>query len=253
MDFTLAFVLACVFVGLSKGGLIGPIGGTLALPLLVQATYNGAAITVQGATGVLLALLMIGDVFAIPAFWRAWDWRYLRYTLPAAVVGVALGTWVLVSLDSTTLKHILGVVTLLLIVYKVANTAMVRYLQQAAYAHRPWHGILTGVTSGIGSALANTGGPPMTAYMLLQKMSPRTFVGTQTLFFVIVNWIKVPGYVAGGVFNDLGMIGLAPLALLLIPLLVFGSRPIIHRVNHTVFDWLITGLLLWAAVSLLTV
>ncbi|NOG51424.1 MAG: hypothetical protein HND48_19875 [Chloroflexi bacterium] len=79
MDFTLAFVLACVFVGLSKGGLIGPIGGTLALPLLVQATYNGAAITVQGATGVLLALLMIGDVFAIPAFWRAWDWRYLRY------------------------------------------------------------------------------------------------------------------------------------------------------------------------------
>lgn len=252
MDFTLAFVLACILIGLSKGGLIGPIGGTLALPLLVQSSFDSSPITVKGATGVLLFMLMIGDVFAIPAYWRKWDSRFLWLTLPAAVLGVALGTWVLVSLDSQTLKRILAVLTLLVIAYKVFNATLVRYLRAAAYQHRNWHGYFAGLVSGLGSALSNTGGPPMTAYLLLQKQTPSAFVGTLTFFFLVVNWLKVPGYIAGGVFDDLYIVQGVWWALLLIPVVVIGCRPIIHRVNRDLFDWFITALLFWAALSLLS-
>lgn len=251
MDFTFAFIAACLLIGLSKGGLIGPIGGTVALPLLVQATYNGAPITVQTATGVLLVMLMIGDAFAIPAYWRKWDTQILWMILPAAVIGVALGTWVLVSLDSRTLKHVIGVLTLLIVAYKVFNAALVRYLRSAAYTHRNWHAYLAGLSSGLGSALANSGGPPITAYMLLQKRAPNVFVGTIAVFFLIINWLKVPGYIAGGVFDGLDMMADLWWALLLIPVAVIGCRPIIHRVNRDVFDWFITALLVWAALSLL--
>lgn len=251
MDFTLVFILACITVGLSKGGLIGPIGGTVALPLLVQAHYGDHLITVHEATGVLLVMLMIGDIFALPMYWREWDMRHIKLVLPASIIGILLGTWVLVSLDSRTLKHILGVLTLVIVGYKVFNEVMARYIQSAAYTHRNWHGYLAGLLSGMGSALANTGGPPITAYLLLQKQSPRAFVGTMTLFFLVVNWLKVPGYISGGVFDGLGMIGEVWWALLLIPLAVIGCRPIIHRVNRTVFDWFITALLVWAAIGLL--
>ena len=251
MDFTLAFIIACILIGLSKGGLIGPIGGTLALPLLVQTQFDGRPVSVQGAIGVLLVLLMIGDVFAIPAFWKQWDWRYLRVTLPAAILGIALGTWVLVNLDPRTLKHALGILTLIVIAYKVGSAALTRYLQSAAYQHYPWHGWLAGGLSGIGSALANTGGPPMTAYLLLQRLPPRTFVGTQAVFFLIVNWLKVPTYIAGGVFSEIHIIAGAWWALILIPLLVYASKLIVHRVNRTAFDWFITFLLAVSAVTLL--
>lgn len=251
MDLTFAVIAACILVGLSKGGLIGPVGGTLALPLLVQATYNDTPITVKGATGVLLVMLMIGDVFAVPVYWKKWDTRYLWLTVPASVVGVLLGTVVLVSLDSTTARHVLGIATLLIIAYKVFNVALVRYLRSAAYQHRNWHGYVAGLSSGIGSALANSGGPPMTAYMLLQRLEPSAFVGTLAVFFLIVNWLKVPGYLVSGVFDDMQMMAGLWWTLLLIPVAVLGCRPIIRRVNKDIFDWFITALLLWAALSLL--
>lgn len=251
MDFTLAFIVACILIGLSKGGLIGPIGGTLALPLLVQTRYDGQPVSVQGAIGVLLVLLMIGDLFAIPAFWKEWDWRYLRTTLPAAVLGIALGTWVLVNLDPRTLRHVLGFFALAVIVYKLGSEALAHYLQSAAYHHQAWHGWLAGSLSGIGSALANAGGPPMTAYLLLQHVPPRTFVGTQAVFFLIMNILKVPVYIAGGVFSELHIIEGAWPALILIPLMVYICKLIVHRVNRKVFDWLITFLLVVSAVTLL--
>ena len=91
-----------------------------------------------------------------------------------------------------------------------------------------------------------------TAYLLLQKQTPSAFVGTLTFFFLVVNWLKVPGYIAGGVFDDLYIVQGVWWALLLIPVVVIGCRPIIHRVNRDLFDWFITALLFWAALSLLS-
>jgi hypothetical protein len=75
-------------IGLAKGGL-GPVMGALATPLLSQ------VMPVSQAVATALPLLMMGDVFALRAYWRDWDMRYIRLLVPAAVLGVLAGTYLL--------------------------------------------------------------------------------------------------------------------------------------------------------------
>jgi uncharacterized membrane protein YfcA len=246
MDFTLAIVLSALLIGLSKGGLLGPFGGTLALPLMLSAVMDGEPLGVATGTAVLLPLLMLGDLFAVRLYWPDRDNRYLWLMLPAAVLGIVVGTLLLTSLPNLTLKRILGGFTLLAVIYRYASD----HLRQLAYHPRDSYGWVAGLISGFGSALANTGGPPITAYLMLERVTPRAFVGTQAVFFTVVNILKVPGYAAGGLF-DLGLLLRAWPALIIVPLCVFASRPFIYRVNRRVFDTILTIGLIYASLSLL--
>ena len=191
MDSPLLLIFIGIFIGLVKGGVTGPIGGAIILPLLSQ------TMSVPQAAGITLPLLIIGDIFAMRFYWREWDIRYLKLLLPAAVVGIVIGISLLVSLPDVWLRRILGVFTLAVIAYKFTSDS----LRKVEYQHRSWHGYLAGFTTGLTSALANVGGPPISAYLLLQKLEPTAFVGTLTLFFFIINLIKLPGFLGAGVID----------------------------------------------------
>lgn len=246
MDFTLAIVLSAVLIGLGKGGLIGPFGGTLALPLILAATVDGQPIGVAVGGALLLPLLILGDLFAVPMYWKDWDRRYLRLMLPPAIAGIVVGTVLLTTLPNITLKHILGIFTLLVVIYRLVSDRL-RSLQ---YESRPAYGWIAGFISGFGSALANTGGPPITAYLMLERVTPRVFVGTQAVFFAVVNLLKIPGYAQGGLFHPELLVRAWP-ALIIVPLCVIGSRPFIYRINRKVFDAILLTGLLYAAFVLL--
>ncbi len=190
MELYVILVIVAVLIGLSKGGL-GAVLVVLVTPLLTL------VMPVASAISLALPLLMIADVFALWFYWNTWDLRYVRLMLPAAVIGIVVGTYLLANLDNLTLRHILGIFTLIFVAYKIAD----HWLRSLDYQPRDWHGYLAGATSGLGSALANTGAPPFTAYMLLQDVSPQVFVGTTTLFFAIVNLIKLPGLILAGLMN----------------------------------------------------
>lgn len=59
-------------------------------------------------------------------------------------------------------------------------------------------GRLAGTGAGSTSALAHSGGPPVTMYLLLPRLHPVRFVATTVLVFIILNLIKVPGVRGGG-------------------------------------------------------
>lgn len=246
VDFTIAIVFSALLIGFGKGGLIGPFGGTLALPLILASTENGQPIGVAVGGALLLPLLILGDLFAVPMYWRDWDRRYIGLMLPAALAGILVGTYLLTSLPNHTLKHVLGIFTLLVVVYRFASDK----LKQIAYQPRPAYGWLAGLIAGFGSALANTGGPPITAYLMLERVSPRIFVGTQAVFFAVVNLLKIPGYAQGGLFHANLLIAAWP-ALLIVPLCVIISRPFIYRINRKVFDAILMVGLIYASLSLL--
>jgi uncharacterized membrane protein YfcA len=69
------------------------------------------------------------------------------------------------------------------------------------YQPRPYHGLVTGVISGITSTLVHGGGPPLSIYLLLQVLDPETFAATAAFFFFVLNWVKVPSYLAAGLFD----------------------------------------------------
>ncbi len=220
-------VSVCVIIGLSKGGL-GAALAVLCVPLL------SLVMPVTRAISLALPLLIFGDLFALWAFWRRWDSRLMSLLLLPAVIGILIGTYVLASLDEITLRRVMGSFVLTFVVYKLALEPRLR---QFHYSPRRWHGRLAGAVSGFGSALANVGGPPFTMYLLLQKdVSPVAFAGTATLFFAVVNLIKLPGLIAAQIF-DLNDLLSAAWALPLVPLGVWIGRWAVHRLNRRQFDF----------------
>jgi len=231
--------LAALLVGLAKGGLAGALGG-LIVPLL------STAMPVSQAAGLVLPMLMIGDVFALRAFWRQWDGRLLRLLLPAAVAGILAGVALLTSLPDVTLRRILGLLTLLAVAYKLGSDR----LRALRYTPRPWHGVLAGGTSGFASALANAGGPPITIYLLLQGITPLAFLGTNALFFAIVNAIKLPFFLGAGVIDTEQLLRTV-WTLPLIPVGVWLGKQLMTRIDRRAFEWLMLALLTYSGFSLL--
>lgn len=240
MDIIVIIAFVGFYIGLSKGGIGGPIAGAVILPALSQ------IMTVQQAVGITLPLLMVGDVFAMRAYWGKWDWRYVMLLIPSAIIGILIGTLMLANLSDIVLRRILGILTLVIVVYKLVSDS----LSQFTYVDRPWHGYVAGLTSGIGSALANSGGPPLTAYLLLQRVKPATFVATITLFFTIVNILKIPGYLIAGIIDVNGLLEIL-WTIPLIPLGVWVGYKTVNWINPRVFEWLMLSLLLIAALILL--
>lgn len=236
----LLIVAACLLIGLSKGGLGGPIPVTLTTPLL------SAVMPVSQAVSLVLPLLILADVFALWAYWRAWDMRYVRLMLPAAVLGVALGLLLLTTLPDLWLRRLLGLFTLVVIVYKIGSSRIARL----HYQPRGWHGQLAGGASGFASALANTGAPPFTAYMLLKNVTPVVFIANTTLLFAIVNAIKLPGILLMGVVDVAQIINVL-WVLPLIPPGIWLGRKFVDWVDPKVFEQLMIVLLTAASLALL--
>lgn len=244
MNNTLIIALSSLMIGLSKGGLGGPMPVALITPILSQ------VMPAPQAVGVALPLLMFADVFAVRMYWRKWDMQQIRLLLPMGILGIVAGTIVLAVLasrpDDILLRRIIGIFTLSVVIYKFTSDQ----LKSIHYQPHDWHGYLAGGAAGFGSALANIGAPPFTAYMLLQNVSPQIFIGTATLFFAIINALKLPGVLLAGVLDLQQLLSIA-WSIPLIPLGVWLGRWLIERINPRAFEWSLVGLLLWASAVLL--
>ncbi len=233
--------LAAFLTGLSKGGLGGMLGALVtALLALVMPLDQAVALA--------LPILMFGDVFAVAAHWRRWERRIIFLLLPGALIGVALGTYVLTNVPATVLRRALGVLIILFISYRLMER---RILTSLRYSPRPWHGLAAGGLSAFGSTLANAGGPPISIYLLLQDLAPAVFAATAALYFAVLNWVKVPYYYYAGIFHLellLRTIWLAPL----VPLGVWIGRQAVQKVDKARFEWVVLALLTISALLLLT-
>lgn len=233
--------LAAFLVGLSKGGLGGMLGA-LITPMM------SLVMPLEQAIALMLPILMFGDLFAITAHWRRWDQRLIWVLLPGALVGVTLGTFVITSVSPTVLRRLLGVLVLVIVIYRILEQRIIGTLQ---YQPRRWHGILAGTVSGFTSSLAHAGGPPISIYLLMQDLEPKAFVGTSVLFFTCLNLIKLPYYYFAGLFDietQLRLIWLAPF----VPLGVWVGKRFVERIDKRLFERIIVFFLLISAIFLLT-
>lgn len=238
---SLMFALVALLIGFSKGGLGGPIPISLTTPLL------SLVIPISQAVGVVLPLLIFADVFALYFYWQKWDMRYIRLMLPVAVLGIVMGSWLLAALPDVFLKKLIGGFTLTAVLYKLA----VDHLNSLQYTPRRWHGFFAGWAAGLGSSLANAGSPPFTAYLLLQTdVTPVSFIGTTTLFFAILNVLKVPGFLSAGVM-DIPLILSIAWVIPIIPFGVWLGRWILQRMVAKQFEYLMLALLFLMSLALL--
>jgi uncharacterized protein len=238
-DYT-TLAAAALLIGLSKGGIGGPLPTMLATLMLSQRA------SVATAVALAVPLLMVGDAFALYTYWGTWDRRHARALIPGGAVGVGIGLFLLRGLPDRSLRVGLGVAGLVVTGYKIFS----HWRGREHHQHRAWHGPLAGLLSGAASAMLNAGGPPITSYLLLQPITPTVFMGTNTLFFALINLLKLPGSLAAGVVEPSALAW----SLLFCPLVAIGvylGRYVIARIHPDVFDHIMTAILVIACVWLI--
>ncbi len=232
--------IAAFIIGLAKGGLAGTLG-TMATPLMAL------VIPPDQVVGLVLPMLMFTDVFAVAAHWRKWESRLVWVLLPGAVVGVTIGTYFIRNAPTEVLRKVLGVIVLLIAIYKLLEHWVVK---AAKYEGKTWHGVLAGTVAGFTSSLAHAGGPPIAIFLLLQDITPQVFVATSALFFALLNWVKVPYYAYSGLFN-FAMLWDVIWLLPILPLGVWVGKWVSTRIDKVLFERVITVLLAITALMLI--
>jgi len=227
-----------LLIGVSKGGLGGL--GVLLTPLLAL------VLPVASAVGVLLPMLMVGDVFALSMYWKEWDSDLVKRMLPAGIVGAIAGTFLLSWLPPDGLRIILGCFVLMVVIYKWVSDR----IQTIRYEARPWHGPLAGLLAGLASGMFNSGGPPFNSYLLLRKVNARPFIATSAIYFAVLNLVKMPGFLYTGVL-DLSLLLSLWWVFLFIPLGIWVARVTLTRVSPLLFERIIIILLIFSSLWLL--
>lgn len=236
----LVFSLACFLIGLSKGGLGGSLGG-LVTPLMAL------VMPINLALGMMLPVLMVGDIFAVGMHWRGWNSKLVWVLLAGGVVGVSIGTFLITNASPVLLRKALAILVFIFVLYRLFE-AKIR--QEMHYKGQTWHGVVAGSVAGFTSTLAHAGGPPVVIYLLMQDLKPPVFVATSAIFIATLNWIKLPFYISAGLMDFRAYLYLA-FCLPMIPLGVWAGKRMVHRIDKGLFEKIVTfllfisGLLLW--------
>jgi hypothetical protein len=212
IGFWLAAIAAAVLVGMSKGGV--PVVGMLAVP--VMALVMNPIL----AAGLLLPVFVVSDLFGLWAYRRAWDGRVLAITLPGALAGIGIG-WATASLVPE------AAVTLLVGVIGLAFAAGILLRGQGATEPRQARvvpGLVWGGLAGFTSFVSHAGAPPWQVYTLPLGLTKAVFAGTTTVFFAVVNAVKLVPYHALGQLHPGNLAVAAVLALPAVAAVFLGVR-----------------------------
>ncbi len=184
---------AVVLVGLGKGGFRGL--GLLSLPLMAL------VISPVRAGAIMLPILIVQDSVALWAYRRQWDGRNLLILLPSAAVGVVLGYLLAEYVSDAGVALAVGLLAVGFAVRQLffGGNAPPALRDRPAGVAAGWvWGILTGFTS----MISNAGGPTFQVNVMPQRLPRDIFVGTGCVFFAVLNWIKVPPFIALGQFTS---------------------------------------------------
>ncbi len=198
-------VPAFLLVGISKGG-FGMGIGAIALPMLAL------MVPVPQAAAIMLPLLIAMDAIGLFMYRGRWHGANMRILLPGGLLGTLLGYFSFRHLGEGWIRIIIGTVGT---IYPLQAWLRARFAAPAP-AKASWpKGVFWSSVSGLTSFIANAGGPPLSVYLLPQRLDKTLFTGTTIYFFAVINWAKVVPFWALGQFapqNVLTALVLLPLA-----------------------------------------
>ncbi len=201
-----AAIAAVILIGLSKGGFSGL--SALAMPLLTL------TISPVRAAAILLPIMIAQDWVSVWAFRRDFNARNLAILIPSALIGVGLGWALAAHVSDAVVQLAVGLISVGFVLFMLARR---RLQTDKPAAAKVGPGVLWGSLAGFTSMVSHAGGPPFMVYVMPQRLSPRVFAGTGTMFFASVNLLKVPPYLMLGQFSRENLIAsaiLLPVAIL---------------------------------------
>lgn len=223
LEFYLVAAAAVLLTGVSKSGFAGGLG-VLAVPMMSLFHAPQVAVTI------MMPILLIMDCANIWKYRASWSRNIVWSMLPGAFLGLALGALTFQWMNPSFLKLAVGAMALLFAV----QFAVSKTLGSARRETNPTTVFSLGAVSGFASFVAHAGGPPVKGYLLRQNMEKSEFVGTNSVFFFVLNFLKTLSYLAMGQFTAETLQTSATLIPFLIAGVFLGFR--LHgMVNQRVF------------------
>ena len=241
LEFTIAeWLLAGVgafCIGFSKSGFMG-VG-------LVTVVLMARLFPPRESTGVLLPLLIAGDVFSVLAFHRHAQWQHVWRVMPPTVFGVVIGFFLMAWISPGAFGAIIGWIVLAMVALQILRQT--KSGLQSQLPHTTLFAWTIGVWSGVATMLANAAGPIIAIYFLAIQLPKYVFVGTSAWFFLLINIFKVPFSAQLGLIDQRTLV----FDLLLLPIIacgIFAGRALVGIVPQRLFEQL---MLLFVAVAAL--
>lgn len=223
----LLLVLIGFLIGLSKTA-IGGIG-------MVNAALLATIMPAKESTGVLLVLLIVGDFFAIGVYKKHVEWKMLRKLIWPVIAGVIVGAYFLSHSSDQSLKKTIGWIVLLLVVFYPISQRLQRQDIDISLKYPKLLRIVLGYMAGFMSMVANSGGPPMSIYLLMRRNSVMNFLGNTAWFFFVINVFKVP-FTLGLGFLDFQSFQYIFPALPAVPVGAILGRKLVNKIDLELFQ-----------------
>ena len=232
-------VIGALLVGIAKTGITG-------LSLLFVALF-ASVMPARRSTGLVLPLLIVGDIFAFTTYRRHTQWRHVWRLLPWAAAGVVIGALIMGRMDERMTRLTMGVIVL-----GLAALHLVRRMRPALaeQEHPVWFAPLLGILAGFTTIVSNAAGPLMVIYLLAMRLPKMEYMGTGAAFFLMLNLFKLPFMLSLGLISRESLM----LNLVLAPAVIAGTvlgRWLLGRINQRHFDSIAIALTIVAGFRML--
>ena len=178
MAFAAAFVL-----GVSKAGIKGI--------AIIIVTLMALAFGAKQSTGLIVPLLIVGDIFAVIYYNRHTQWKYIIRFLPWMMAGVLIGNYIGKDLDEATFK--IGMACIIL-----GSVVMMYWWDRKKTKTVPTHWAFAGfmgIMAGITTMIGNLAGAFSNIFFLAMRLPKNQFIGTAAWLFFIINLFKLPFHI----------------------------------------------------------
>jgi uncharacterized protein len=234
-----AFAIPAVFLmAMGKGGF----GGSLAMVAMPIMALSGP--TLQAAA-IMFPILLVMDAISVWSWRKTWSRQNVLYMLPGAVIGTALGYLTAAYVSDAGIRLVLGLMSLVFCL----QTWMLRDAELPPRQPDIVRGTLWSSVAGFTGFISHVGGPPLSIYLLPQKLPKDVLAGTFVIYFAMMNLMKIMPLAALGVFTMQNL----STSLLLVPLAAVGTLFgiwLVRRIPTELFYRILYGLLFLVALKL---
>lgn len=198
------------------------------------------------AGGLLAPLFIAMDLFSL-RYWKPSTWSKpdLLLLVPGLVVGIGVGYVLFRVLDHRAIAVVMATVTLIFV-----GLWFMRGGEVVVRPRSSPKAVAAGVTSGITTMVAHSGGPPLAMYLLPLGLGKQMYAGTTSMFFTVGNIVKALPWLA--LARPAGAVwALMAICLFAIPSGVWLGWRLHDKLNQRQMYRVCYGLLMGTAVKLL--
>lgn len=176
-------LIGIFLLGVAKGGIKG-LGAIITT--MIALVFGSKA-----STGILMPLLMVGDLFAVLYYNRHAEWKYLWKLFPWMIAGILVGVWYGKDLPEDLFKKGMAILILLSVVMMWISERTKTYKIPDNMVFAGAMGSLAGFATMVG----NLAGPFSELYFLAIRLPKEVFIGTAAWLFFMTNIFKLPFHI----------------------------------------------------------